>query len=102
MHRYVGNITHAQGDIHDTQAAQIIRSRLQVVTVELQSDAPLVSKLAMICAPYLDKNPRRVKQFINVFRLQAYLAASVGLLDYERPQSGAPACESGAITLEQL
>ena len=81
----------------------MIRSRLQVVTVELESDAPLVSKLAMICAPYLDKNTRRVKQFINVFRLQAYLAASVGLLDYDAVQTGGLGShQSGSITLEQL
>jgi hypothetical protein len=103
MHQYVERITQTERDVQDTKAAQMIRSRLQVVTVELESDAPLVSKLAMICAPYLDRNPRRVKQFINVFRLQAYLAASVGLLDYEQVQDGtANTYQSGAITLEQL
>lgn len=103
MHKYVENITHTQTGIQDPKAGQMIRSRLQVVTVELESDAPLVSKLAMICAPYLDRNPRRVKQFINVFRLQAYLAASVGLLDYDAVQTGEFGVhQSGSITLEQL
>jgi hypothetical protein len=72
------------------------------VTVVLGADAPIVAKLAMICAPYLDRNPRRVKQFINVFRLQAYLAASVGLLDYDTDQNNLPVGQRGGITLEQL
>lgn len=103
MHRYVDQITHTERVSQDTQSVQMIRSRLRVVSVELESDAPIVSKLAMICAPYLDKNPRRVKQFINVFRLQAYLAASVGLLDYEAAEPEAsPPSHINAITLEQL
>lgn len=102
MHKYVEDITHTQRGIQEPQSGQMIRSRLQVVTVALGSDAPLVAKLAMICAPYLEKNPRRVKQFINVFRLQAYVAASVGLLDYEPDQSETSGTQPGGITLEQL
>jgi len=103
MHRYIDEITHTERPGQDPKDGQMIRSRLQIVSVELESDAPLVSKLALICAPYLDKNPRRVKQFINVFRLQSYLAASVGLLDYAHnanDDSGTPKAEF--ITLEQL
>jgi hypothetical protein len=102
MHQYIERITLTERTPKTSSNGRIIRSRLQVVSVVLGSDAPLVVKLAMICAPYLDRNPRRVKQFINVFRLQAYLAASVGLLDFEQNADAVAYDPVQNITLEQL
>jgi hypothetical protein len=104
MRRYIEQITNAIKQPDNEANREAARARLEVVKVELGTDAPLVAKLAMMCAPYLDRNPRRVKQFINVFRLQAYIVASVGLLDYTKGTRLPPGINFSAecITLEQL
>lgn len=42
-------------------------------------------QMAYLCARYvaeaLEHNPRRLKQFVNLFRLRLYLAAAMNLLD---------------------
>lgn len=48
-------------------------------------------------APALDYNPRRLKQFMNLFRLKAFIAAETGLFDLQGNQSP----EQG-LTLQQL
>jgi hypothetical protein len=57
-------------------------------------DSEKVQSLALMFAKVIGPNPRRVKQFINLFRLQAYIAYEIGLLEDN--------AESKAITLEQL
>ena len=42
------------------------------------SDSPAVRRVLEQVAPALDYNPRRLKQFLNAFRLQAYIASEVG------------------------
>lgn len=37
-----------------------------------------VREIAKTVAPFLEYNPRRLKQFVNVFRLQAYIGSTVG------------------------
>ena len=32
-------------------------------------------------APALESNPRRLKQFVNLFRLRAYIAGEIGAFD---------------------
>jgi hypothetical protein len=46
-------------------------------------------------AKSISRNPRRLKQFINLFRLQAYIANETGLFDPDRN-------EAPRLTLEQL
>jgi len=65
--------------------------------LELGTDSPRVRSIAMMVAPALDNNPRRIKQFINLFRLRAFIAKETGLLDIIRESSA-----NDLLTLEQL
>lgn len=64
-------------------------------TFELKaaSDSPEVHQIAKMVAPALDNNPRRIIQFINSFRLQAYIAYFTGLFN---------PVEGSALEFEQL
>ncbi|HET7459817.1 MAG TPA: P-loop NTPase fold protein [Longimicrobium sp.] len=66
------------------------------LTAEVAVDSARLRTIAVMVAPALDQNPRRVKQFVNVFRLRAYIAIRTGLIkpDAER----AP----GDLTFEKL
>jgi KAP family P-loop domain/TIR domain/Clp amino terminal domain, pathogenicity island component len=63
--------------------------------LQFQGDSDTIRAVALMYAKTLGTNPRRLKQFMNLFRLQAYIANEIGLFD--RGQGGTP-----AITLEQL
>jgi hypothetical protein len=58
-------------------------------------DSDTVQAVALMVADTLGRNPRRLKQFVNLFRLQAYIANEIGLFDRD-PMGSTP------ITLEQL
>ena len=49
------------------------------VTIDLGKDAPIFLEVAKMVAPSLDRNPRRIKQFINLFRLRSLIAEATGL-----------------------
>lgn len=61
-------------------------------------DSMLIKHITAITAPYLDYNPRRIKQFLNIFRLYGYLADELGILRYKNGLGGG---ERG-LSLEQL
>ena len=65
--------------------------------VELSADSESVRKIVKMVAPALEYNPRRLKQFLNLFRLRAVLASQTGLF-------GPPSDRKlyGPLTLEQL
>ena len=44
-----------------------------------QYDSQAIRDIVMMVAPALDSNPRRIKQFINMFRLNAVIAAETGI-----------------------
>jgi hypothetical protein len=50
---------------------------------ELQfgGDSNRVRAVALMVADTLGRNPRRLKQFVNLFRLQAYIVNEIGLFD---------------------
>ena len=73
---------------------QEIEKRLEKLKVKTGSDSPEINNILEMVAPALDWNPRRLKQFLNLFRLRAYIASATGLFD----EIG----ESPALTLEQL
>ncbi|HEY3706537.1 MAG TPA: P-loop NTPase fold protein [Terracidiphilus sp.] len=73
--------------------------RRRYVDVRSSADSVEVQTLVRMVAPALQWNPRRMKQFINDFRLQAYIASDLGLLDLVSMVNGA---ERARITLEQL
>jgi hypothetical protein len=53
--------------------------RRQKLELELSKDSNAVRDLIRMVAEPFDANPRRVKQFMNVFRLRAYIASETGL-----------------------
>ena len=68
--------------------------RLARIKLKTGPDSPEIHNILEMVAPALDWNPRRLKQFLNLFRLRAYIASATGLFD----QVG----ESPALTLQQL
>jgi hypothetical protein len=78
----------------------IRRERRKLVEVRSRVDSSEVQRQVKLVAPALDWNPRRIKQFINDFRLQAYIASDLGLLDFVSMDDAVAA--SAMITLEQL
>ena len=56
-------------------------ARLERIRIELGSDSDKVRQLTKEMARFLSFNPRRIKQFINQFRLRAYLAYETGVFD---------------------
>jgi len=52
--------------------------RREKLSVKLRGDSLEVEEAALIAAPALDNNPRRLKQFVNLFRLRAYIASETG------------------------
>ncbi len=64
--------------------------------VSLSSDSDSVRDVVKMVAPSLDYNPRRLKQFVNLFRLRALLASQTGLFGPARDIQFSP------LTFEQL
>ena len=62
------------------QSAAEKTERIEKLTLRLRGDSPEVEEAALIGAPALENNPRRLKQFVNLFRLRAYIADQIGAL----------------------
>jgi WD40 repeat protein len=71
--------------------------RRERIRIAVTKDSTTVRNIVQMVAPTLDYNPRRVKQFINMFRLKALIAAETGLFD--APKS---ASKDKGLTLQQL
>ncbi|MEB3309170.1 MAG: SUMF1/EgtB/PvdO family nonheme iron enzyme [Snowella sp.] len=57
------------------------QKRLETLRVEFGQDSPLVRDMIRMVAPFFNYNPRRIKQFLNLFRLKVYIADLTGLFD---------------------
>ncbi len=62
-------------------APEIAVARKERILVKFGADSAVVRTVALMVAPALENNPRRLKQFINLFRLKAYVANETGLFD---------------------
>jgi hypothetical protein len=49
------------------------------VRLETRADSPTVRRIVAAVGPVLGRNPRRIKHFVNLFRLRALIAARTGL-----------------------
>jgi hypothetical protein len=67
------------------------------VGLRLGTDSEEIKSIIQMVSKSLNCNPRRIKQFINLFRLRAYIAFETGVLKYP-----ANVENKGFITLEQL
>jgi len=54
------------------------RERFKLI---LRDDSDTVREAALMAAPALGNNPRRLKQFVNLFRLRTYIACETGAFD---------------------
>ena len=75
--------------------------RRQSIKLQVANDGKAIREIIPMVAPALDYNPRRIKQFINLFRLRAFIAADTGLFD-EWVNIGSNEAVENPLTLEQL
>ncbi|AFE04688.1 hypothetical protein COCOR_02509 [Corallococcus coralloides DSM 2259] len=64
------------------------------------ADSPALRKIVAMFAPVLDSNPRRLKQFINVFRLNAFIFSELGHFDVTEGQE--PSTQLNLIKMAKL
>jgi formylglycine-generating enzyme required for sulfatase activity len=78
----------------ETKAKSVEREKIILL---FHKDSKRVRSIILMAAPVLDNNPRRIKQFVNLFRLRVYIAKKTGLLDLSDDSYG-----DENLTLEQL
>ncbi|MCK5661051.1 MAG: SUMF1/EgtB/PvdO family nonheme iron enzyme, partial [Methanosarcinales archaeon] len=66
-------------EAHNQEKAKIEEKRQKMI-LELNRDSKRIKEIILMIAFALDNNPRRIKQFINLFRLRIYIAVQTGLL----------------------
>ncbi len=89
-----------QTEKQKAQAAVIKRLEAIQVNKYDNRDSQTVRNVIMMVAPALDYNPRRIKHFINVFRLKVYIANETGLF-FEKRDENDNLLDS-SLTFEQL
>jgi hypothetical protein len=72
--------------------------RIEYIKITTGEDSEVIRNIALMVAPTLDYNPRRWKQFINLFRLKAYISASTNLITTDVSENNS----RRYVTLEQL
>jgi hypothetical protein len=65
----------------DTDVDQTTKIDRRAVEIQLETDSDSVTDVALIVAPVFSNNPRRLKQFLNLFRLTTLICAKLGLFD---------------------
>jgi hypothetical protein len=86
-------------DKTNQEASKPKPSRRQDLKLKATEDSQTLRAIVEMVAPVLDYNPRRLKQFINLFRLKAYISSDTGLFDEIVEQD---TVTNAALTLEQL
>ena len=81
----------------DLEAEKVREQRRETLRLKLAGDSPKIREIVLMVAPVFDYNPRRVKQFINLFRLRVYIASETGLFDILESET-----KFNRLTLEQL
>jgi|GEM_PF-5759498 hypothetical protein len=80
----------AKGEYPPTTRQEKIERR-EGLKLLATGDSERIQNIVLTMSPVLGNNPRRIKQFINLFRLKVFIAAETGLFDGDE-----------ALTLEQL
>jgi hypothetical protein len=55
--------------------------RVEYLRIKVDKDSDRVRRIVMMVSALFENNPRKLKQFINTFRLALFLASNQGLLD---------------------
>ena len=59
----------------------VIDQAIKEIRAKSFDDSPDVQRIILETSPYLNLNPRKIKRFVNLFRLQALIANRRGLLN---------------------
>jgi len=95
------NVMLSQSTENQNQESKTLaQKRLEAIPVKFDQDSKTVRDVVMMVAPALDYNPRRIKQFINLFRLKVYIGSLTGLFDRIEDRGGNVIQEP--LTFEQL
>lgn len=79
--QYVASFTgDEKSEANDDGEAAARSERRRNLEVRLGAEEGRVKKLIVFVAPLFGNNPRKIKQFINIFRLQAFIASETGTL----------------------
>jgi hypothetical protein len=105
IEEFLKSMAHNPADPRRDEAQKTTEQRIRFarrkkVEIRSRADSSEVQQQVMLMAPALAWNPRRIKQFMNDFRLQAYIASDLGLLDLVTLDKSV--LPSPKITLEQL
>ena len=68
---------------------------------KVTEDSTVIRRMTLMVASALDYNPRRLKHFINLFRLRTYIASDTGMFD-EWVNTADEVAVNRPLTLEQL
>jgi CheY-like chemotaxis protein len=71
--------TDANAEAKAALDAEVERGIRDFVRLETRADSPTVRRIVAAVAPVLGRNPRRLKHFVNLFRLRALIANRTGL-----------------------
>jgi len=63
------------------KSAPAVAARREKLKLAVTGDSATVRGVVLSIAPVLGNNPRRMKQFVNLFRLRTFIAAETGLFD---------------------
>jgi Cdc6-like AAA superfamily ATPase len=74
-----------------TEVQKEVRKRIKLGVAQ---DSETIRSIVLMVSQALDNNPRRILQFINLFRLRTFIACETALFDYNP--------ENNALTLQQL
>ena len=83
-------------EVKECRGTTIVQRR-ETIRLKLTGDSSEIRQIAIMVAPTLGFNPRRIKQFINLFRLRAYISNETGLFDIVEGKT-----RFDSLTLEQL
>jgi len=77
-----------------TEEQKEVRKRIKL---DVAQDSKTIRNIVLMVSPALENNPRRILQFINLFRLRTFIACDTALFDEMEDDS-----KNNTLTLEQL
>lgn len=70
------------GETHAAENQGELEERFEALMVQVdKADSPQIQRIALMVSGALGRNPRRLKQFLNLFRLRVFIGRATGLFD---------------------
>jgi tetratricopeptide (TPR) repeat protein len=90
-----GPVPHTETPPPSTAASSVAQEkRIKYLRIKVAEDSERIIDIVSMVSVIFENNPRKLKQFVNIFRLALYLGSDQGLLDQED--------DSEPVTPEQL